>query len=134
MINSAIDYLYSKSEIIKFAGVGILATLTHSSVYLAYLKFFDSSPQLGNLLGFFVAVIVSYTGQRYWTFSQKNVKNELASKIKFVISSITSLVLNAFWVYLTVNWFVLPPEYSVVGILFLTPIIIFILLKYWVFT
>lgn len=134
MISGAINFLSSKKVILKFACVGIIATLTHSIGYLISLEIINSSAQLANLLGFLTALIVSYIGQRKWTFSHKSISNERKAKIKFLASSILSLLVNSFWVLVTVDWLLLPPEYSVMGIIFLTPIIIFIVLKNWVFS
>ncbi len=127
------DFARLGTELAKFAVVGIAATLTHALVYLGVLALAVSGPQLANLAGFLVAVVVSYLGQRRWTFAANRVGNEQAAKIRFAISSLLSLAMNAFWVFVTVHGLSLPPEYSVIGILFLTPAAIFVVLKFWVF-
>lgn len=127
------DFARLGTELVRFAVVGIAATLTHALVYLGFLALAGSDPQFANLWGFLVAVVVSYVGQRRWTFAGNSVGNEHVAKLRFAVSSLLSLAMNAFWVFVTVNWLALPPEYSVVGILFLTPAAIFVVLKYWVF-
>lgn len=134
MIAQLVDFLSSKTVVLKFASVGVLATLTHSAVYLVSVSAFGTSPQIANIFGFLVAVTVSYIGQRKWTFGEKTVSSELKTSMKFMVSSATSLSLNAVWVHATTQWLNQPAEYSVIGIMFLTPVIVFLLLKYWVFT
>ena len=134
MISETINYLSSKKILLVYASVGITATLTHSIIYLVFLDIIYTSAQFANLAGFLVALTVSYIGQRKWTFSHKTISNEVTTKFKFVASSFLSLSVNSFWVLVTVDLLSLPPEYSVIGIIFLTPIIIFYVLNNWVFT
>ena len=122
-----------KVKLFKFASVGALATLAHATVYLLFLDIFYFSDQVSNLIGFVFAFFISFYGQRYWAFSSNVVSNENKAKIKFLVSSLLSLSLNALWVYITVNTLGFQSEYAVIGILFLTPIIIFFTLNYWVF-
>jgi len=120
-------------RLMKFAGVGGLATLVHSSLYIFFLNIISLHDQMSNLLGYLFAFLVSYYGQRHWTFYDKEIESEIRSKLKFFASSLLSLGINALWVYLTVEILLQPPEYAVLGIMFITPIIIYLLLKFWVF-
>jgi|GEM_PF-2028320 len=120
-------------KFLKFAGVGGAATAVHSSCYLTLVAVFNVEGQLSNFLGFLLALSVSYIGHRYWTFSNEKIRSELRTKFKFSASSLLSLGLNALWVYLTVECFSLSSEYSVIGIIFVTPLIVFLVLKKWVF-
>ena len=124
----------NRSTIVKFLSIGGVATLTHASVYYILIELMHLMPQLANLIGFIVAFSVSYVGQRRWVFGHVIVNNEFIAKLKFCISSLVSLAINALWVEVTIQVFGLSPEYSIIGIVFITPIIIFLILKLWVFT
>ena len=121
-------------RLMKFASVGVIATLVHSLLYIFFLNFIGLHDQLSNFSGFLFAFLVSYYGQRHWTFYDKEIESEIQTTLKFFVSSLSSLGLNAFWVYLTVDVLLQPPEHAVLGMMFITPAIIFLLLKFWVFT
>lgn len=125
--------LARKTKLVKFAAVGIIATLVHASVYLLLVKVYNLNDQLSNFVGFSFAVTVSYYGQRYWTFTEKKPSSETRAKLKFLTSSILSYCLNAFWVFFTVQLLGYSSEYATIGIVFVTPVVIFLMLKYWVF-
>jgi putative flippase GtrA len=133
MRTSILTVFTPTKRLMKFAGVGGLATLVHSSLYIFYLNIVGLDDQLSNFTGFLFALLVSYFGQRHWTFCDIEIESEIQSKLKFLVSSLLSLALNALWVYLTVEVLSQPPEYAVSGIMFITPVIIFLLLKFWVF-
>lgn len=133
MIDVMLSLEILQKKLFKFASVGIVATLTHAIIYLIFLDSLDIQEQVSNLFGFIIAFTVSYFGQRHWTFSDNKISNETKAKFKFFISSLLSLAFNALWVYLTADIFGLNPEYAIIGILFITPVIIFFTLNYWVF-
>lgn len=124
----------SNNKFFKFATVGILATFAHASIYLILLTCLEINEQTSNILGFLVAFFTSYYGQRYWTFTNRNISSKSKTKLKFLVSSVVSLVLNSLWVYINSNLLGLNSKYAVIGIVFITPLIIFIILNYWVFT
>lgn len=128
------QFSFLKHKLFKFASVGVLATIVHVVIYLAILYLKPGAEQIANLLGFVIAISVSYLGQRRWAFASNKVTNESLAKIKFLISSLLSLGLNATWVYLTVNVFYVSPQFAILGIVFITPFIVFLILNLWVFT
>jgi putative flippase GtrA len=124
----------SNSILLRFLGVGGAATLTHAFLYIGCLEFLTLDPQTANILGFVFSFGISYIGQRRWTFGHIQLKCEFTAKLKFFASSLVSLALNALWVRVTVEILELQPIFSVVGIVFFTPVVIFLILKFWVFT
>tara|TARA_A100001518_G_C1224198_1_gene70754 strand:+ start:3188 stop:3580 length:393 start_codon:yes stop_codon:yes gene_type:complete len=122
-----------KQRSFKFVSVGLLATLVHALIFLIFLEKFRINEQISNLIGFIFAFIVSYTGQRKWTFSERIVTHKIKSQVKFFLSSLLSLILNMLWVYITVHILGLHASYATLGMIFITPIIIYMILNYWVF-
>ena len=117
----------------KFLSVGLFATFVHALIFLFLLEIFKISGQISNIIGFIFAFIVSYIGQRKWTFSERIIQNKFKSQLKFFISSLLSLLLNMLWVYITVKIIGLHASFACIGMIFITPIIIYITLNYWVF-
>ncbi len=118
---------------IKFIIVGGLSTSVHALVYLFVLHWLLLHPQIANLCGFLTALFVSYIGQRSWTFSSVKIRHEHSAKIKFILSSLFSYLLNSFWVWLNSYVFVLPADFSLIGIMLITPFVTYYLLTSWVF-
>lgn len=117
-------------QISKFAIIGIAATLTHVAIYALLYSQYNIYAQLANIIAWGFALVVSYTGQKHWTFKeQKHPKHE---KLRFIICSLLSLVINAGFAHLfsTVyeQWLL-----SVLCMFFITPALTFILMKFWVF-
>jgi len=102
-------------------------------LYYGLITFYGVNAQLANFLGYICAVSLSYIGQRKWTFQHVRIEKEHIAKLKFFISSLFSLLLNALWVFLIIKWLNKPPHYSLFGIVFLTPLMTFFILKLWVF-
>jgi len=120
-------------KIARFAIVGVVATLVHAAVYAVVSASATLDPQFANVLGFVVAVFISYLGQRFWTFSHVKITREFTTSAKFLASSFLSLALNAIWVYLFTEQLALPPVYAIIGIVCFTPLVIFATLNFWVF-
>ena len=118
----------------KFFSVGVIATLIHSAIYSLCIALQLTSAQLANLLAYLLALIVSYIGQRYWTFATNKLNSQASTIFRFIGVSLLGYGLNAFWVYAATNVLNLSPYYAIVGIGFLTPLMTFLLLKFWVFT
>ena len=123
-----------KYIVLKFASVGVVATGVHAAVYFLCVGVSNIQPQAANLAAYLVALVVSYIGQRGWTFSHITPGSQSGTKTKFVISSLLGYALNATWVAVVTDILQVSPLYALPGIVLLTPLITFLLLKYWVFT
>jgi putative flippase GtrA len=122
-----------KSILVKFASVGVLATLIHALIYSLCLATSLAQPQLANLTAYAVALIFSYIGQRGWTFSHIENSNAGSTKAKFILSSFLGYTLNAVWIAMVARVWELPAYYALIGILFVSPACTYVLLKFWVF-
>ncbi len=55
------------AQLLRFASVGVVATVVHFAVALSLLQL-GAVAQLANLLGFLIAFAVSFIGHYVWTF------------------------------------------------------------------
>lgn len=122
-----------KLKILKFLSVGALATIVHVFFYILSLEILNVSAQYANAIGFGVSFLVSYLGQRWWTFKDSIITNEAVAKFKFILSSLISFCLNALWVFITERVLKIEPTFSVIGIIAITPLVTFLILQLWVF-
>jgi putative flippase GtrA len=79
-------------QIIRFAIVGIGATLTHMLAALALLHFLKVSPLTGNFIGFLVAFVVSFTGHYFWTFSRPGKHRR--ALLRFFVTALAGFLIN----------------------------------------
>ena len=54
----------------KFAVVGVIATVTHTSVFSVCIELLHIEPVRANAMAFVVAVLVGYALNRSWTFAE----------------------------------------------------------------
>jgi len=120
------------NKIFKFAIVGVLATFVHSACYFALLESQLASPQQANILGFLCAFFLSFFGQMKFTFNKKGTINK-SQFFRFSIASGFSFLLNAFWVFAITDILSINPDYALLGIIVLTPILSFFIMNRWVF-
>lgn len=118
-------------ELLRFGAVGGIATLVHALVYLLALPVL--APQAANLAGFSGAVAFSYFGHRYFSFRVQDARDARPkSGQRFVIVSAVGYVLNAGLVLIS-DKVLGAPELGFWAIALVTPVVTFLLLKFWAF-
>lgn len=122
-----------KNIVARFATVGILATATHSSVYLIAVTGFNLAPQLSNLIGFCCAFMVSYCLQSRWTFNSRESLRNGKTLLLFFLCSLGGMLLNALIVFVTTRLFGLEPYFALLGMVGVTPVFSFLVMNKWVF-
>lgn len=118
-------------QIIRFGGIGVLATLTHFLVLTLSVEALRLVPTFANGIAFCVAVFVTYFGQSYLVFDNK--EHSLVKSTKFLSSAFLGLGLNMTIMFVTTNFL----EWSYILGFFLSTIIVpavtFVVNKFWVF-
>ena len=109
--------------------------MTHAGVMTLSVEAFGVSPFWGNVLGFAVAVAVSYFGHFYWTFARADRSRPgLQESIpKFIATALSGLALNGLAVYVIVDLWSASYLYALPIIVFVTPLAVFLLCKCWAF-
>jgi putative flippase GtrA len=118
-------------QILRFGAVGIAATLSHVLTAVLAESTLAIGPQMANLAGYAIAVVVSYTGHALVTF---NAPVQSASRfLRFILISLIGLATSS----LTV-WFVsgvlghsFPVAMFFVAVL--VPVVTYLGMRFWVF-
>ncbi|PKF61962.1 hypothetical protein CW745_08220 [Psychromonas sp. psych-6C06] len=122
-------------QLVSFAIVGVGATLTHALVFNVAFDQLQFHHLFANILGFCVAFTVSYLGQFHWTFKAQTI--QLADKrsafFKFLKTALLGFAVNLFWSFLILEVLHLHHYFYLALLTFVTPILIFMLNKFWVF-
>jgi putative flippase GtrA len=116
-------------QLMRFGGVGILATLVHTLLALTLIKGFAFTATEANISAFFVATLVSYTLNALWSF-EKGIAT--GSFMRFIIVGLISLAVIV-WVSELIEKSGYPPELSVLIVACIIPVINFIIHKFWTF-
>ncbi len=68
-----------------------------------------------------------------WTFSDRQTVNGIRAFNKFFASSIFGFILNVTFIFIVKNILNINPLYALIGIVIITPSVMFVLLNVWVF-
>jgi putative flippase GtrA len=121
-------------QLVRYAIVGGVVTALQEAVYLSLAGWAGWHPQLANLAGYLVAVATGFVGHGRVTFAGHGSQGRgTGQAVRFVLVSLLSLALNAFWVWLALSalggpvWSPVPLKAVV------TPLLVFALNRQWVF-
>ena len=119
-------------QIVRYGVNGSIVTALYSAVFAALDSWTAAPPQICNFAGYIAALILGYFLHSRVTF-RNHGNRDRASQIRFVIASIPSFMLNAFWTWLMTDMLKLPHWTVHVPIWLVTPAVIFVLNRWWVF-
>ena len=121
------------AQLTRFIISGALVTALGVGVYALVALLLRWEPQLGNFLAYVVAVATGYVMHSRWSFRDHGGERTHGTKLKFVIVSVISYALNSFWVWLLFSHLQLGRAAPIVPMLFVTPVVTFLLNRQWVF-
>lgn len=120
-------------QLARFIVSGAFVTALGVSVYALVALVLRWEPQLGNFLAYVIAVATGYFMHSTWSFKGHGADRTHATKVRFVIVSIISYLLNSFWVWLLYTHLDLGRAAPIAPMLFVTPLVTFTLNRQWVF-
>uniref|UniRef100_UPI00403F3D3B GtrA family protein n=1 Tax=Paenibacillus sp. FSL W7-1332 TaxID=2921702 RepID=UPI00403F3D3B len=100
---SLLLYKNSLYKLIKYGIVGLIGAIVHIILTIFFVEIMDLSPIIGSFLGFIIVLAISFFLNKSWTFRVKG-KNTIYF-FKYLIVSLTGLVINLIILYSTVNLF-----------------------------
>lgn len=80
-------------RIVRFAGIGGIATLVHFSVCLGVLYSLGADEQIANLAGFGVALSISFLGHYHFTF--KSERGHAKALPRFLLVALCAYLVSA---------------------------------------
>lgn len=127
------------AQIVRYGVVGLGVTLVQAAVYWLLAARAGAHSQIANLAGYGVAVLLGYALHGRFTFADADGTRDTGAKAhaargaRFVAVSLVSLALNALWVWLCVSWMRWPEWTPIPAMVFVTPGVVFLLNRMWVF-
>ena len=121
------------AQLVRFVMTGGFVTALGVGVYALVALWLHWNPQLGNFLAYVVAVATGYVLHSRWSFRDHGGTRTNATRLRFAAVSIISYALNSFWVWLLFTYLDLGRAVPIVPMLFVTPVVTFVLNRQWVF-
>ena len=118
-------------SLVRFGLTGALATVTHVTVFVLLVELMQLRPVIASVPAFGVAVGVSYFLNYRWTFTASGPHRVMLPR--FVLVSVTGLVLNLLITYLFVDVWGLWYGLALMVIIMVIPLSTYLLSKFWVF-
>ena len=121
------------AQLARFGVTGVFVTALGVGVYAFVVTVLNWHPQVGNVLAYVTAMATGYVMHSSWSFRDHGGERTNATKLKFLLVSLISYALNAFWVWLLFSYLQLGELAPILPMLFVTPMVTFILNRQWVF-
>lgn len=118
-------------QIIRFGGVGGIATLAHVLVALVAERGLDLTAQQANLVGFLIAVLLSYFGHSRFTFQSGRGSSDRF--LRFVTVALTGLAASSLTVAMVTQGLGLPFAVAMAAVAVAVPAASFVAMRIWVF-
>lgn len=124
-MNRLIQLIHKYNSVAKFFVIGISASAVHGAIsWIFYYHIWDGLTILSTLMGYAGGWLVSYLGNRLWTFRMQSTNTEVVSSAyKFIISQLVAMcvllsstwlvqqmIILYFWWYLITNKLIITPE------------------------
>jgi len=121
-----------RRQVLSFALIGIVATLTHASIVLLLVEGRVLGPFAANMIAFSTALFVTYVGNHRWTFGLTGAHQRHFPR--FVVIALLGLALNQGIVYLVVDVLTWDYRIGLALVVSVVPAITFLLNRGWAFS
>ncbi|WP_257538743.1 GtrA family protein [Sphingobium sp. CFD-1] len=122
-------------QIVRYGVTGLFVTACQAAIYWVLAAPVGLHVQIANGIGYIAAVAVGYASHNAFTFRGHGAGEDghAARGARFVAVSLVSYALNALWVWLCVTHMQWPEWSPIPAMLFVTPAVVFLLNRQWVF-
>jgi len=124
-----------RAQFLRYAITGVALTVLQAGVYWGLAGPVGLDPQIANFVGYLAAVAGGYVLHGRFSFASETARTGGAGgrAFRFILVSLLSLALNAFWVWLCVTRLALPLWTPIPLMSIVTPALVFVLNRQWVF-
>jgi putative flippase GtrA len=119
-------------QLIRYVIAGLLVTQFATLIY-SMLVVQHVMPYLANVGSTACGLVAGYTVHSRWSFKDGRKDSETLQLGRFLTASAVAFAINNFWIFLTVKQLGLGPLAPVPLMMAATPVLSFLLNRYWVF-
>jgi putative flippase GtrA len=121
-------------QLFRYALTGGGITLIGAGIYWIAADIYNLAPLLATLVAYLVAVVLGYILHSRYSFKDHGRRDNTArTTSRFFLGSLISYGLNSALVWVVTGPMGFAPVWGIVPMIFITPIIIFIINRNWVF-
>ncbi|BAV66110.1 GtrA family protein [Sphingobium cloacae] len=121
-------------QIVRYGVTGLFVTACQAAIYWVLAAIAGLHVQVANGIGYLAAVLIGYVSHNAFTFRGHGGRDGHGARgARFVAVSLVSYALNALWVWLCVTHMAWPEWSPIPAMLFVTPAVVFLLNRQWVF-
>jgi putative flippase GtrA len=122
------------TQLVRYGITGGIVTLIGVGVYWACVRSVGASPLLATFVAYVVAVMIGYVLHSRFSFKGHGSRdNPIGTTSRFFAGSVVSYLLNSLFVWIVTGPMAFAPEWGIVPMVFVTPLIIFVINRLWVF-
>ncbi len=122
------------AQLIRYGVTGGIVTLIGVGVYWFCVKSLGAAPLLATFAAYLVAVMIGYVLHSRFSFRGHGSRdNPIGTTSRFFAGSVVSYLLNSLFVWIVTGPMAFAPEWGIVPMVFVTPLIIFVINRLWVF-
>jgi putative flippase GtrA len=121
-----------KKQLMRFGLIGLTALSVHLLSVMLLVRTWEIPPLGANVLGFLLALQVSYWGHYKWTFTADHVSHKRAG-LRFFIIALSNFGINEIMYAGLLHTTHLPYDFALLMILIFMAVSTFILSKFWAF-
>jgi putative flippase GtrA len=119
---------------LRYGVVGIGITAFGAGVYWAAVEWAGMAPLVANSVAFVLMLVMGYGLHSRWSFRGHGSRDAPARRgARFLAVNILAYALNALWVWTLVERLGGPTWWPVVPMIFVTPVVSFVLHRLWTF-
>ena len=123
------------AQMVRFGLTGGLLSLLVAGGYWLVAAMFDVEPMLSLTLNYLAFTPLGYVLHSRFSFKGHGARDRAGiRKLRFFIINTSGFLLNQFWVWYLVKHLGGPIWWSVIPILFVTPLVTFSVQRQWVFS
>jgi putative flippase GtrA len=120
-------------QLVRFAIAGAGVTFFSVVIYSVAAAMLHVAPLAANSLSWMCGVVAGYLVHSRWSFAAERDGGEGRMFVRFLAVAAFGLALNSLWVWITTGLLHLHPLAPVPAMVFVTPVLSFLLNRYWVF-
>ena len=120
-------------QLVRFGIGGLGVTLFSVVIYSVAAAMLHVAPLIANGMSWCCGVVAVYLVHSRWSFAAERSGGEGRMIARFLAVAAFALALNSLWVWVLTGLLHLHPLAPVPAMLFVTPLLSFLLNRYWVF-
>ena len=122
-------------QLFRYGMVGIGLVFITGSGYATGITYLDLDPNISLAISYIFSFILAYALHSQWSFNGHGERDKIHIRsLRFLFTNLLAFFLNQSFVFFLVKIWKFSPLFPIIPMIFLTPLLSFILNRKWVFS